>query len=51
MMIRRYFVRQLVNANIVKLIQLRTQTMVDDALTKSPPSPAFISLRKVILGH
>ena len=40
----RYFVRELVKAGFVKLIPLRTQKMVADALTKSlplrPPSSA-----------
>jgi len=49
--IRRYFVRELVKANIVKLIPLRTHTMVADALTKSLPSPTFIAHRKVVLGQ
>ena len=35
--IRRYFVRELVKANIVKLIPLRTHNMVTDALPKSLP--------------
>ena len=47
----RYFIRELVEAGIVKLIPLRTHKMVADALTKSLPSPAFIAHRKVILGH
>jgi len=49
--IRRYFVRELVNTNIVKLIPLRTHKMVADALTKSLPSPALIAHRKVMLGQ
>ena len=49
--IRRYFVRELVKANIVKLIPPRTHEMVGDALTKSVPSPAFIAHRKVMLGQ
>ena len=38
--IRRYFVRELVHAGILKLIPLRTFKMVADALTKSLPFPA-----------
>jgi len=49
--IRRYFVRELVKAGIVKLIPLRTHKMVADALIKSLPSPAFIAHRKVMLGQ
>jgi len=44
----RYFVRELVKANIVKLIPLRTHKMVADALTESLPSPALIAHRKVL---
>ena len=49
--IRRYFVRELVLAGIVKLIPLRTHKMFADALTKSLPAPAFIAHREVMLGH
>ena len=49
--IRRYFVRELVLAGMVKLIPLRTHKMVADALTKSLPAPAFIAHREVKLGH
>ena len=48
--IRGYFVRELVKANIVKLIPLRTHKIVADALNKSMPSTAFIAHRKVMLG-
>jgi len=47
--IRRYFVRELVKAGFVKLIPLCTNKMVADALTKSLPSPAFISHRHVTM--
>ena len=47
----RYFVRKLVKANIVKLIPLCTHKMVNHAVTKSLPSPAFILHRKVMLGQ
>ena len=49
--IRRYFVRELVLAGMVKLIPLRTHKMVADALTKSLPAPAFIAHREVMLGR
>jgi len=49
--IRRWFVRKLVKANIVKLIPLCTHKMVADALTKSLPSPAVIAHRKVMLNQ
>ena len=49
--IRRYFIRELVKAGVVKLIPLRTHKMVADALTKGLPSPAFVAHRKVMLGH
>jgi len=47
----RYFVLQLVEVGFVKLIPLRTHKMVADALTKSLPSPAFISHRRVMMGQ
>jgi len=49
--IRRYFVCELAKAGFVKLIPLRTHKMVADALTKSLPSPAFISHRRVMMGQ
>jgi len=49
--IRRYFVRELVKAGIVKHSPLRTHKIVADALKKSPPSLAFTAHRKVILGQ
>ena len=49
--IRRYFVRELVLAWMVKIFPLRTHKMVADALTKSLPAPAFIAHREVMLGH
>ncbi len=39
--IRRYFVRDLVARQVLKLVPLRTNLMVADALTKSLPAPAF----------
>ena len=49
--IRRYFVRDMVAAGILKLVPLRTHLMVADALTKSLPSPAHIKHREIMLGH
>jgi len=49
--IRRYFVRELVKAGLVKLVPLRTHKMVADALTKSLPSPAFIGLRRIMMDQ
>jgi len=47
--IRRYFVRDMVAAGVVKLVPLRTHLMVADALTKSLPS--HIKHRNIMLGH
>jgi len=49
--IHRFFVRELDEDNIIKLIPIRTHKMVADALPKSLPLPAFISHRKVMLGQ
>jgi len=49
--IRRYFVRELVKAGLVKPIPLRTHKMVAHALTKSLPAPAFIGHRRVTMGQ
>ena len=49
--IRRYFVRDMVAAGVLKLVPLRTHPMVADALTKSLPSPAHIKHRDIMLGH
>jgi len=49
--IRRYFVRDLVLAKIVKLTPLRTHLMVADALTKSLPTPAHVKHRDVMIGR
>jgi hypothetical protein len=49
--IRRYFVRDMVAAGVIKLVPLRTHLMVADALTKSLPSPAHIKQRDIMLGH
>ena len=49
--IRRYFVRDMVTAGVLKLVPLRTHLMVADALTKSLPSPAHIEHRDIMLGY
>ena len=49
--IRRYFVRDMVSAGVIKLVPLRTHLMVADALTKSLPSPAHIKHREIMLGY
>jgi len=49
--IRYYFVRKLVKTGFVKLIPLRTHKMVAYTLTKSLPSPAFISHCRVMMGQ
>jgi len=49
--IRRYFVRDLVAQNVLKLIPLRTSLMVADALTKSLPAPAHAKHRNVMIGR
>ena len=49
--IRRYLVRDMVSAGVLKLIPLRTHLMVSDALTKSLHSPAHIKHREIMLGH
>ena len=48
---RRFFVRDMVSAGVLKLVPLRTYLMVADALTKSLPSPAHIKHHEIILGH
>jgi len=49
--IRRYFVRELVQTGFLKLIPLRTQKIVADALPKSLPSPSFIGHLRVMMGQ
>jgi len=49
--IRRYFIRELFKAEIVKLIPLRTHKIVANVLPQSLPSPALIAHRKVMLGQ
>ena len=47
--IRRYFVRDLVAQNVLKLIPLRTSLMVADGLTKSLPAPVHAKHRNVMI--
>ena len=49
--IRRYFVRDLVAQNVLKLIPLRTSLMVADAITKSLPAPAHAKHCDVMIGR
>ena len=49
--IRRYFVRDMVAAGVLKSVPLRTHLMAADALTTSLPSPAHIKHRTIMLGH
>jgi len=49
--IRNYHVRELILAGFLKLVPFRTHKMVDDALTKSLPSPAFVGHRQIMTGH
>ena len=49
--IRYYFVRDLVAHRVMKLVPLRTHTMVADQLTKSLPAPALVKHRDVMIGR
>jgi hypothetical protein len=49
--IRRYFVRDLVAQQVIKLVPLRTGLMVADALTKSLRAPAHAKHRNVMIGR
>jgi hypothetical protein len=49
--IRRFFVRDMVSAGVLKLVPLRTHLMIADALTKSLSSPAHIKHCEIMLGH
>ena len=49
--IRRYFVRDLVSMQVLKLVPLGTNLMVADALTKSLPAPAHAKHRDVLIGR
>jgi len=49
--IHKYYVHELVQNGFLKLVPLRTNKMVADALTKSLPSPAFVRHRQIMTGH
>jgi hypothetical protein len=49
--IRRYFVRDLVAQQILKLVPLRTNLMVANAITKSLPTPAHAKHRDIMIGR
>jgi hypothetical protein len=46
--IRRHYIRELCLENLVKLVPLRTNLMVADALTKSLPEPGLECHRSVM---
>ena len=47
----RYFVRDLVAQQVLKLVPLRTNLMVADARTKSLPAPAHAKHRDIMIGR
>jgi hypothetical protein len=47
----RHYVRELCVRRVVKLIPLRTQAMLADALTKSFPAPMLARQPSVMVGH
>ena len=49
--IRRYFICDLVAQLVIKLVPLRTNLMVADALSKSLPAPAHAKHRDVMIGR
>jgi hypothetical protein len=49
--IRRHYIRELCLGNLVKLVPLRTNLMVADALTKSLPAPGLERHHSVMMGH
>jgi hypothetical protein len=49
--VRKYFVRDLVEAGVLKLYPCGTKDMVADALTKSLAYPAFSAHRALMLGE
>ena len=49
--IHRYFVRDLFAQQVLKTVPLRTNLMVADALTKSPPSSTHSKHRDVMIGR
>ena len=48
--VRKYFVRDLVDDKVLKLIHRKTNEMVADALTKSLPYPSFSLHREKMTG-
>ena len=48
--VRKYFVRDLVDDKVLKLIHCKTNEMVADALTKSLPYPSFSLHRGKMTG-
>ena len=46
----RYFVRDLVAQQVLKLVPLRTNLMLADARTKSLPAPAHAKHRDIMIG-
>jgi len=48
---RRFFVRDMVSAGVLKLVPLRTHLMFADVLTKRLPSPSHIKHREIMLRH
>jgi hypothetical protein len=49
--IRHHYIRELCVGNLVKLVPLRTNLMVADALTKSLPAPGLERHRSVMMVH
>ena len=49
--IRRHYIREWYLGNLVKLVPLRTNLMVTDALTKSLPAPGLELHRSAMMGH
>ena len=49
--VRKYFVRDLVEAGAIKLYPCDTKDMVADALTKSLAYPAFSAHREIMLDE
>jgi hypothetical protein len=49
--VRRHYIRELCLGNLVKLVPLRTNLMVADALTNSLPAPGLERHRSVMMGH
>ena len=49
--IRHHYIRDLCLGNLVKLVSLRTNLMVADALTKNLPDPGLERYLIVMMGH